>query len=347
MAKNMIDCISDFIGLKNCNGPAPESGLYINGLPGMSTQLADSIANSEQATYAGVWFDVRTRAHEKLRDDIVRYMYHDSSNVEPVNFNQTIYQTRRLKKSSRSTVIINSDQVYRGVYIKLPESKYVEFNLKNIFVFSQEDASSSLKVFDLNDSTELHTQEIELKKGLNTISVNKRFSMRYEIVELFIGVDASTFDTVETYLENYYWFDKFDRCFSCHNNSTLHMSPATMELSAEATYDNINRIGPGQGVALDATIGCSISDFICENKDILKRAIWYLLGKEMLVQKIGSPRLNFFTSSNLEQTDYLMKLFSGTYRSALKTAIDSIPMEKSLCFSCDELFDVGYKGNMP
>lgn len=58
-----MSCLTDYIGLKGCNEDPPESGLYINSLPGISLESLDRIATSEQITYRGVWADVQEEAY--------------------------------------------------------------------------------------------------------------------------------------------------------------------------------------------------------------------------------------------------------------------------------------------
>lgn len=55
--------MTDFIGIKVCStDPTPESGLYINSLPGISLEMMDKSADQEQITYRGVWDDAQVEA---------------------------------------------------------------------------------------------------------------------------------------------------------------------------------------------------------------------------------------------------------------------------------------------
>lgn len=58
-----MDCLIDYIGLQACqNQVVPQSGLYINGLPGITLESIDKIATADQITYMGVWRDVQAEA---------------------------------------------------------------------------------------------------------------------------------------------------------------------------------------------------------------------------------------------------------------------------------------------
>lgn len=63
----ILDCFTGFIGLQGCQQSEPESGLYINSLPGITLERMDKIADAEQKTYKGVWDEVEKRALLRFR----------------------------------------------------------------------------------------------------------------------------------------------------------------------------------------------------------------------------------------------------------------------------------------
>lgn len=68
-----MTCFTDYIGLSYCAGiyEQPGSGIYLNSLPGISIKSIDSIADSEQTTYLGVWADVQSSAVAQFRIDVI------------------------------------------------------------------------------------------------------------------------------------------------------------------------------------------------------------------------------------------------------------------------------------
>lgn len=66
-----MDCLLDYIGIKICGDEAPESGTFINSLPGISLESIDKIANEDQVTYAQVWKDVQTEAAIRFENDFI------------------------------------------------------------------------------------------------------------------------------------------------------------------------------------------------------------------------------------------------------------------------------------
>jgi hypothetical protein len=64
-------CLAGYIGVRGCPGDVPESGLYINSLPGISLSSIEGIADSEQITFVGVWNDVETEAYVRFEIDFM------------------------------------------------------------------------------------------------------------------------------------------------------------------------------------------------------------------------------------------------------------------------------------
>jgi hypothetical protein len=113
-----------------------------------------------------------------------------------------------------------------------------------------------------------------------------------------------------------------------------------MDLGALPTHQNIRYPGVGQSISIDAQITCDMAQFLCENRTYLKTALLYLLGSEMLLQKLTSnmgSRVNWFTYGNLEQTNNTRDIFEKEYAKAMKNAVLSLNIpDGGLCFACNE-----------
>lgn len=65
-----MECLIDYIGFFNCAGQAePDSGMYINTLPGITLESVDKVATSEQVTYLQVWADAQKEAAIRFAND--------------------------------------------------------------------------------------------------------------------------------------------------------------------------------------------------------------------------------------------------------------------------------------
>lgn len=339
-----MNCLKDYIGIKHLSLPS-ESGVYINILPGISTEMVQNITTSAQATFVNVWDDVQERSYLRLKNDVVNMLLNESK----ADFRNVLYETKKLLKAERQTTAVDAAPEYRGIYFSLPESRYSQFRVTELYVYSLQDASTTLKVFDVNDGDELFTLDVEIVAGLNIIPLSQIFDLKYRVLELFIGIDVSLFDTIET-LAEYYYFDSCTQYGEHYHETRIY--PATLQLADDAIYDNLSFSGEGKGVVLSAQIACSIDEFICKNKQNLQQSWLYLLGAELLEQKlssiIGTSTLNYFTVSNREQTDENRKVFEGRYSSNLKRELKGVPIDnESVCFSCQDNLSVFTGGSMP
>jgi hypothetical protein len=337
-------CLKDYIGIKHLSLTS-ESGVYINILPGISTEMVQNITNEAQKTFLNVWDDVQERAYMRLREDVVNTLLTESK----ADFRNVIFETKKLLKAERNIVTVPAAPEYRGVYFSLPESRYSQFRSTDLYVYALQAATTTLKIFDLNDGEELFSDEVEIVPGLNVIAINQVFELKYRLLEVFVCIDVSLFDTIET-LAEYYYFDGHSDFGNGYNSSRVYS--ATLQTSDDALYDNLVFSGEGKGVVAGAQISCSIDEFICKNKHNFQQSWLYLLGAELLDQKlnanIGSTKLNFFTVSNREQTTETRDIFQGKYYGNLKRELKGVPIDnEGVCFSCEDNLSVFTGGSMP
>lgn len=335
-----MTCLIDYIGLKHCSNEVPESGLYVNILPGISTELADKIANSEQVNLKGVYTDVQTRAFLRLQSDIVALM------SQTMNFNHIVYQTRKPKLSQPKKIQLASEN-WIGVYVLLPESRYSAFRLGKIYVFSTGVVNDvPLKVFSTEDATELYSTTVALVEGFNEIEVNQLFALRYGLLQLFIAIDSTTVELVKF---RYTWkdYDDLFAWFTCEdypaNVDDLEIRSAYLPTSDFAYKENVKITG-NHLMGVQADVLCSYESFICENKQFFKTPLWYLLGVELLTEKLSTTRQNFFANTDKKGTMQLIEGFESLYEQELKKVVDAIPLTgESICFDCDNKPGIRYE----
>ncbi len=73
----MSNCLKDYVGIRFCsdsNCESPGSGLFINSLPGLSVEVLDNVADSEQSSYLGVWNDAQDEAWQTFKIDFFNYL---------------------------------------------------------------------------------------------------------------------------------------------------------------------------------------------------------------------------------------------------------------------------------
>jgi len=344
----MANCFDAHIGLKGCSTVIPTSGLYVNSLPGISTELVDKIATADQVTYRGVWKDILAISKAQLLNDLVNGL------SEQINFHQIVYQTKR-PRPSRTKETIPAFAEYRGVFIQAPESRYSQIRVKTLFVYSAAiiDVLVTVKTWNVWDGSEIDSQDFTLSPGFNEVAINLDIDLKFSENAVFIGVDSSILDTIYFLQEAPdYWNFWDDDCpyfnGQLWSNQQLLIQPASMALADSPDYTTVVRTGRPAGVWVQAEVVCSSELFLCENISSFTTAILYLEAWQLLLFKIASPRQNFFTYFKEDVTEKLMVEFQKQYESNMKRVLKAIPVEGSgYCFDCENTRTYEYHTSLP
>ena len=80
---------------------------------------------------------------------------------------------------------------------------------------------------------------------------------------------------------------------------------------------------------------CEPADVLCAAKEIFTDAWWYLLGCELVLERIYSPRLNRYTTIDKDQAVELKDFYGVEYEKAMEEAVHAIPHALvEDCFEC-------------
>lgn len=79
---------------------------------------------------------------------------------------------------------------------------------------------------------------------------------------------------------------------------------------------------------------CDYEEFICDNLELLANAWRYLLGNQLMIFRIYSPRLNRFTTIDLEQAKALRIEYQEEYQKALAQAVKLIDFSSCCYMEC-------------
>lgn len=335
-----MHCFYDYIGIKGYGSTEPLSGLYINQLPGITLESIDKTAEKEQINFAGVWKDVQVRAWMRFEKDFRRAL-------------RNRFRLSALKASASIQPLINGDLVieasekYRGVVIDINNALYEEFfddalqdrskgsflsvYVDKIGITLKEDAASLvLKIFDVNG------QELDTFTKANALAGYNEFVVmkKYFTHRIFIAVDASAIDLPEATLPK----KSIDTCY----NSLLVIFPdcKPQVFGAEADKATPNTLTKTANTFLNVaySVVCDYSAIICNNRPEFTDVWMYLLGAELMLERMHSSRMNRYTTIDKEAAAELKDYFSVEYEKALKEAIDALEVsEEECCIQCNPL----------
>jgi hypothetical protein len=324
-----MDCLIDYIGVRTTGQPVPESGLYINDLPGITIAQLSDINNSDQATFLDLWAAIQRR----------------SSKIFETTFTNAMAKKFRLKKITEAFKLSQSvdpttnypavSGQLRGIYMDcfVDKSAFHHIPISTVAVYLNSPAPSSFELFiyEVHDDTLTLLDTFTITSpvaGWNTILVNKKY---YDSRTLYICYDSSAINSTSIPLDSYdlnpYLYGDLSQFFSHIFINGATYTDGHFAQSTDETY------------GLTATLGlqCSFDVLVCNYKQNLAVAWWYLLGSELMKERIYTDRVNRYTTVDLDRARELTQRLYNDYMNELLTFVDSVDLMRDWCIDCDAI----------
>lgn len=304
----MNSCFDNLVGLKGiCD---VNHNFYVNGLSGVTFKTFARVANEEYNTGANLFKAKYIEAVDKVLFDVL-------SNVKDFKFNHiqeykqngvigTNFVERDLKFIGRKIVSNTSDP-------------YLSAKLVSLEFYSNKDTSAKLYLDN-------EIIEIEVIEGLNTITINKQVTQLY--------LDTTCFDL---------GYEGF--CTSCDNCNVCSDNCATVTATSGNDITDQQGISYG-GLRLNIACVCDIYKFLCPYADLMKFAIRYQIGIQLLLEVIASEDTSYFLNMKKDQAMFWLSRWEGTpntetgfnqrseYWSEIKKISEQVKIGKSSCNQC-------------
>ena len=334
-----LNCLKNWILVQGCTTSTPDSGLFINQLPGIELEMIDSLADEQQVDFNGVYDDIQERAIRRLKTDV-------NAEFKKRHLLKNITESIDMGRLIDTTSITALGVEYRGITLTLDrqDENFAYSNLQTIRVqdvslFFNIDAATTIKVFDLETGTELFTKAVAApgSTGYQTITILQEFTAR----EIFIGYDATLLSSVEQDLKklknavnrrqdgcNFF-------CIGCDGgNRNAEIRGALATIATSIVESDLTLGDDSFGLSVKWSVVCSFDTFVCNNKETFSRALWLLLGIEMMMERQYTSRLNEFTTFDRNKAKELWKKFEIEYRGG---TIDDIAYEGELFMALDAI----------
>ncbi|GEM_PF-6552378 len=326
-----MNCLEDYIGLNHCSVlTTPESGLYLNDLPGVEIANIDAIANSEQSTFVGVWEEIQKRALARFKTDVIaefgkRYRL------------RQVQQTVNMEKIIDTNTITAAAAQWRGYIIELNRENddYVYSNMQvlavqYLYLYLGGIGNIPIRIFDLETGEALYSSTLSGVAGWNTILVNRLFIGR----RFFLCYDATAVNSVELDITKFHldnvayfnqdWYHTYWNCTGSISRMRGAYSPNTSTVTAITESNNT------YGFSGIWSVKCAYDSVVCYNKELFAQALLYCLGSELMTERINSSRINRWTTVDKPKAIELRKYFEAKYKGGV---YDDITFEGELCLA--------------
>lgn len=299
----MLNCLLDYVGVADCEGTAPESGVYLNELAGVSTRGLDALADDDKRTFLGVWRAIQARAARKMYAELAR-LYADSP----------------LMDGGRAGSDAENAQIGAGIPLGLrlaqANAPYCAWRVRSVTLRVTNPINFDLNVWDAETGALLDTFPVQAVAGKNIVSIEKT----YLSTAIFIGY-ASIF-TQTPALTPYNACNCGEECGKISASNVLGIAPALGETAFSA------------GLCVEYSRYCAIEKYVCSRKDEFLTLWIAYLTIEWLEERLYSTRLNRFTSLAKEEATERLRAAQTEAREL--TAAVRLFDDDSCCKPCPE-----------
>lgn len=318
-------CFKDYIGLQGCGTIIPESGLYVNSQPGITTESIANSASSEKENYLSVWDDIQERSVLKFNTLVLARMKKKFKV-------KSILETIDIGKNIDTSTTFSAESKWKGFTVGLntvnPES-IAQISVQQLVLYLLETSTTTVKIIDINTEEVLFTKSVTGNAGWNTIAVGKSFISQ----GLIIAYDANTVEQTSMPIPNYN--NHTGCCVDCGCNCELVFKGATtssLDTPIDITYGN-----DFFGLSAVISLVCSFEKLVCSNKIQFANAWMNILCAEIMFEAMFSDRVNRWTTIDRKKAEELRSEFELTAVGELDNITEGIELNDKCCLQCRDL----------
>jgi hypothetical protein len=330
-----MNCLINHIGVLGCGTEPSYSNSYINQLPSINVDVMASIADAEQETFINVFKDIEKRAIDRLSITVNSLF---SKRYKLKTFTG-YFDLQKLKFDLLNTILPSTS--YKGFKFKLQDlNAYNKSNFQSIYidkvgVYLKSITANPFDIFVVDSITGdvLFTKTISVSEqviGYNTFNCNLK-TTSYQINILVDSTEIESVTTSELNELNGGFCGCSDYLF---NGCTGYFTGVqTTDLSSKT---NVSEINNTFGVYAAFKVGCNYESIICANKDSFTYPLLYLMGAELMIERIFSNRINRYTTTDIQQAKELRDYFLSEYDKSIEVVIAGININTNdCCIECN------------
>lgn len=345
-----MNCFKNYIGIKGCNGyDNPDSGLFINSLPGLTMKSMDNIANSEQVNYLGVFDECEDRAIERLRVAIIdkfKARWKIKSITQSVNLGRRITTTTSAAFAGYRGFSVDLLYPLIDFQRKLPlrsSLQIIRVQSLNLYLESNPNADINIKIIDAETLEELFTTILKAydpsdnttgREGWNLIKVNEKFAAN----KIWCLYDSSNDNATELRVPFEALTSWRTMCADIYGSG---VQAWIRGVQCSSTYTG--QVLPENTFGLSGifSIGCEFDSYVCDNKSLFAAPLQWAIGSEIMVEQLyNRERFNYLTTVAVEDAEKLKALYDSKFEDTMVGVIDGIHFTQDCCLICNYPFQI-------
>ncbi len=323
-----MNCLNDIkcgtrhiVGIRDFNGcNSPESGLWINDIPGITLKNAASIANEEVKTGYELLKNIIYNATLLTFNDFVSQISSEFS------YN-AIDEIRKIKYWDGSVLPVSASD--RGLVLKRWRSEMAQIYVQEVYGKSATAGTSKIKIIDGSV-----TKEYDI-----TFVANEEVTVRIDYManseSIRIVSDNTNFQMYSGPISQ-----RYTGCGGCGGGSDGFYMTGWNGTAEEAKYF---------GLGVFASVRCNEQNIICQLLKQMGFMIWYRAGAMYYDELISSNRLNAITVFNkalaVDKKAELEEKYEKAYTAFIPTIKTMIFKTKGECMPCNP--SIKYANTIP
>lgn len=313
-----MNCFSGLIGIRGeCGTPAaPDSGLYIQDLTGISVRDANKVIHSEHES----GFDLLQQKIDfatKYTEQTIRAYVQNKFTLK-----SSLYSG--FAGRYKDNLIVNpSDAGYlRGIQFKMNKDEYHSLFISELTIQGQNTQSENIVIWDLAENRLLDTVPISAVAGQRVSqAIHKEYTSSGKLLNIFIGTDADTYKT--------------EMGSNCCGGSNPYVTISGKKiLSASSKIEGNLEGGLGtSGLSVAYSVNCTFEPLLCKLKSSLAMPVLFRAGYEVMKEMKYSHRLNSVVTVYNEDYDELMNMYDAEFRQMMGEVLENADLSNK-CWKC-------------
>ncbi len=323
-----MDCLNNIIGIdKLCTPSVPESGLYLQNLPGITIRTAD--ASTDEETKSGI-----DLINEKIKLAQSAMVQDAISFLLPKVKTKSLIESDRIGEYKENSETVASEIGYlTGKKISISNYPYIEIYIESVDIkLTSVVTDEKIFVYDLLTNTKLDEFTFTSIAGsVVNIPIKKTYKTNGHKLLLFIGYESDLSNSYKTNLRS-------TGCRNCSRTySNRYVSFSDAKILAASSKIDANIISENtNGISISYSLNCSVESFICKQAKLLAWALLHKTGAELMRELQYSKRLNSIVLINGKDHIELRSEFDAEYSRSMQNVLDGLRIPSDVCFECNQ-----------